>query len=49
MSDDICRCELCLALLNLAASAERTLQRQKRERKLHVVADRPRGRRKAAA
>jgi hypothetical protein len=32
-----CRCELCLALLELAASAERELQSRKVEPKMAVI------------
>jgi hypothetical protein len=45
--NEICRCSLCLALLELAASAERNLQKAKRERILTVVGG-TRRRRKAA-
>lgn len=37
MSEPICRCELCMALLELAASAERNLQERRATRKLRIV------------
>lgn len=39
MSADPCRCALCLALLELAASAERNLHAAKRRRRLRVVGE----------
>jgi hypothetical protein len=43
-----CRCALCLALLNLAVSAERNHQAAKAERRMQVVGS-PRRKRKEAA
>jgi hypothetical protein len=46
-AEEPCSCALCLALLKLAASAERNYQAAKAERRMHVVAA-PKRRRRAA-
>ncbi len=51
MTDQPCSCSLCLALLALAASAERNYQAARAERRMHVVGQpgRQSKRRKVAA